>query len=71
MVIKMLDKVSKNNLPPQIQELLKKKGWTWPPDEKLKAQIRGAMDRFFGSSHTPLEILKEIHKDFPGRFPED
>jgi hypothetical protein len=58
-------------LPPKIQELLKKKGWTWPPDEKLRKQTLEAVESFSGSMHTPREILEEIHKeDFPGRFPE-
>ena len=36
---------SSNNLPLQIQKLLAGKGWKWPPDEKLKKQIREAMRR--------------------------
>jgi hypothetical protein len=59
------------DFPPKIQELLKKKGWNWPPDEKLKAQIREAAQRFIGSVHTGEDVLKEVHKDFPGRFPDD
>jgi len=42
--------MSKNNqLPEKIQELLKKKGWTWPPDENLKAQWDAAAKRLAGS----------------------
>jgi hypothetical protein len=42
--------MSKNNqLPEKIQQLLKKKGWTWPPDEKLKAQWEEAAQRLAGS----------------------
>jgi len=36
------------DFPPKIQELLKKKGWNWPPDERLKAQIREAGRRLIG-----------------------
>ena len=59
------------HFPPKIKELLRKKGWNWPPDEKLKAQMREALDNFLGSSHTDTAVLKEVHKDFPGRFPDD
>ncbi len=52
------------NLPPQILEILKKKGWNWPPDEKLKAQIREASERF--TMHIDEEVLSEVLKDFPG-----
>jgi len=61
---------SRNQLPPQIQKLLKKKGWTWPPDEKLKAEMHEAWERLSGSTATPPHILKEVHKFFPGRFPD-
>ena len=57
-------------IPPKIQALLEKKGWTWPPDEKMKKQMREALENFSGSMHTPYDILEEIHQDFPGRFPE-
>lgn len=59
------------DFPPKIQELLKKRGWNWPPDEKLKAQIHEAAQKFIGSVHTGKDVLKEVHKDFPGRFPDD
>ena len=64
-----------NNLPPKILELLKKKGWNWPPDEKLKTQIREASERFImavhevtaeRSEHIDEEVLSEVLKDFPG-----
>jgi len=57
------------NLPPNIQKLLEKKGWTWPPDEKLRKQIREAMDNMCGSLHTPPDILKQVMKEY-GRFPD-
>ncbi len=58
--------MSKNNqLPEKIQELLKKKGWTWPPDEKLKAQWEVAAKRLAGSlkvdnDYELLELLDGI-----------
>ena len=60
------------DFPPKIQELLKKKGWNWPPDEKLKAQIREAGRRLSGSIHIEPDILEEVRKDdFPSRFPDN
>jgi hypothetical protein len=43
--------VISEKLPPKIRELLRKRGWSWPPDEKLKKQIEEAMERFVGSIH--------------------
>ncbi len=52
-------------LPPKIQELLKKKGWAWPLGEKTKAQIHEAMERLSGSIHIPEEDLEELFGDNP------
>ena len=49
--------------PPKIQKLLKKKRWTWPPDEQLKAQFREATEQIVGSVHMDADILEEIHHD--------
>jgi len=54
-----------NQLPPKIHELLKKKGWPWPLDEKTKAQIHEAMERLSGSIHIPEEDLEELFGDNP------
>jgi len=58
--------ISRNNqLPEKIQELLKKKGWTWPPDEKLKAQWESASERIhnsekrFENAEEMLAVLEE------------
>lgn len=59
------------DFPPKIKELLRKKGWNWPPDDKLKARMRKADKKLCGSLHTPPEILKEVHESFPGRYPEE
>ena len=60
---------SRNQLPLQIQKLLKKKGWTWPPDENLKAEMHEAWKKLSGCWQTDPQVLKEVHKDFPERFP--
>jgi len=49
------------DLPPKIQKLLHKKGWTYPPDEKLKRPWQDASGRFDGKVHTDPEILREIY----------
>ena len=49
------------DLPPKIQELLHKKGWTYPPDDELKRQRWEASKRFDGNVHTDPEILREIY----------
>jgi hypothetical protein len=59
-----------NNFPPQIQELLKKKGWTWPPDEQLRKEMEETAEKAAGSLHTPSEILKKVLRE-SGRFPKD
>jgi len=60
------------DFPLRIQELLKKKGWNWPPDKKLKAQICEAGKRLSGSIHIEPDILQEVRKDdFPSRFPDN
>ena len=51
------------DMPPKIQELLKKKGWNWPPDKKLKAQFRKTIEKAAGSIHIAPEILEELHKE--------
>lgn len=58
-----------NNLPPQIQELLKKKGWAWPPDERLKQQIHEAMRRLSGSVKVPEELWDEVFEGIRGFEP--
>lgn len=57
---------AKNNIPPQIQELLKKRGWSWPPDEQLKMQIHEALEQFCGSIHVPEENLNAVFEGIRG-----
>jgi bifunctional DNA-binding transcriptional regulator/antitoxin component of YhaV-PrlF toxin-antitoxin module len=54
-----------NKLPPNIQELLREKGWTWPPDGKLKAEIREASEKFVGGIKMDKEVIKELNKEYP------
>jgi len=54
---------SQNNFFLQIQGLLKKKGWTWPPDEKLRKQIRETIQKAAGNLHTPPEVLKKVLRE--------
>ncbi len=61
--------MSKNNLPPKIQGLLKKRSQPWPPDETLKKQMQEVAEKAAGSLHTAPEILKKVLKE-SGRFPE-
>ena len=59
------------HFPPKIKELLRKKGWKWPPDEKRKAQIREAAQKCLGSMHTDPRVLEQVRQeDCPGRVPE-
>ena len=58
-----------NNFPLQIQKLLKKKGWIWPPDKKLRKQIRETIEKSAGSLHTSPEVLKKVLRE-SGRFEE-
>ena len=64
-------KKSQNQLPPKIRKLLAKKGWMWPPDEKLKAEMHEAWKKLSGGWQTDPKVLKEVHKDFPERFPDE
>jgi len=55
------------DFPPSIQELLKKRGWNWPPDEKLQKKMDEAFERFAGSVHVDdPEIVRKILKEMRG-----
>ena len=51
------------DFPPSIQELLKKRGWTWPPDEKLKKKMHEAAKRAAGSVHIEPDLLRDLLRD--------
>jgi hypothetical protein len=50
-------------IPPKIEELLKKRGWTFPPTEEMKREWREAAKRFDGSLRTGREVLEELAKE--------
>ena len=54
------------DFPPSIQELLNKRGWTWPPDEKLQKKMDEAAKRAAGSVHVDPDILREIMWEMRG-----
>lgn len=51
------------DLPPKIQELLKKRGWTFPPTEEMKREWREAAKQFDGSLHTDPEVLEMMWEE--------
>ncbi|MBM3238320.1 hypothetical protein FJZ31_18670 [Candidatus Poribacteria bacterium] len=51
------------DFPLSIQELLKKRGWTWPPDEKLKKKMNEAAKRAAGSVHVEPDLLRDLFRD--------
>jgi hypothetical protein len=55
---------SVKELPPKIQELLRKKGWTWPPDPAQQAEMEEAAQRAAGSLHIDPDLLDEVMKDY-------
>ena len=55
-----------NPLPDKIRVLLDKKGWTWPPDEKLKAKMEAAAQKLAGSIEVDEETARELFKDLRG-----
>ena len=53
------------DLPPVIQELMKKRGWTYPPSTEMKREWREAAERFVGSVHVDPEVLEMIWEEDP------
>jgi hypothetical protein len=51
------------DLPPVIQELMKKRGWTYPPSEEMKREWREAGERAAGSVHVDPEVLEMIWEE--------
>jgi len=57
------------DLPPVIQELMKKRGWTYPPSEEMKREWHEAGERAAGSVHVDPEVLEMIwEQEDPGRY---
>lgn len=54
------------DFPPNIQELLKKRGWTWPPSGEQKKKMDEAFERLAGSVYVDPDILREIMWEMRG-----
>jgi hypothetical protein len=55
------------DLPPKLQEALKRKGWTYPPTEEMKRQWKEAWDRIIGRDSTDPEIMEELWQEMGWR----
>ncbi|MBI1929632.1 hypothetical protein HYR99_35965 [Candidatus Poribacteria bacterium] len=59
---------TEKDLPPQIRELLKKRGWTWPPDEKTREERRKLIEKSAGSLHIGREDSRQIWLEMRGHY---
>jgi len=67
-VSKMPEKPKRlEDLPPKLQEALKRKGWTYPPTEEMKRQWKEAWDRIIGRDSTDPEIMEELWQEMGWR----
>jgi len=55
------------DLPPKIQEALKRKGWTYPPTEEMKRQWKKVQEEMAGCLDTDLELLEELWREMGWR----
>jgi len=56
------------DLPPKIQEAMKRKGWTYPPTEEMKRQWKEAWERIIGRGSTEdPELLEELWREMGWR----
>jgi hypothetical protein len=51
------------DLPPKIQEALKRKGWTYPPTEEMKRQWKEAQEELAGCLDTDPDLLEELWRE--------
>ncbi len=51
------------DLPPVLQQLLRERGWTYPPTEEMKREWDEAAERFVGKTHIPHEALAEMERE--------
>ncbi|MFA0783157.1 hypothetical protein [Fervidibacter sacchari] len=51
------------DLPPKIQEAMKRKGWTYPPSEEMKRQWKEADERLIGRVATEPDLLEELYRE--------
>jgi hypothetical protein len=56
---------SSKELPLKIQELLKAKGWTWPPGPSQQSEMEEAARQAAGSLHIEPNLLEEVMKEYP------
>jgi hypothetical protein len=62
-VSKMPEKPKRlEDLPPKLQEALKRKGWTYPPTEEMKRQWRDANKRMAGRVATDPALMRELYR---------
>ena len=54
--------------PTQIQELLKKRGWAWPPTEEMKKEWEEVAEKAAGSIHGEPEINRETWLQLRGHY---
>ncbi|MBI1929634.1 hypothetical protein HYR99_35975 [Candidatus Poribacteria bacterium] len=59
---------TEKDFPPQIQELLKKRGWTWPPTEEMKKEWDEAIKRSAGMLHLDRENSRQIWLEMRGHY---
>jgi hypothetical protein len=55
------------DLPPKIQEALKRKGWTYPPTEEMKRQWKKAQEELAGCLDTDPDLLEELWREMGWR----
>jgi len=55
------------DLPPKIQEALKRRGWTYPPTEEMKRQWKEAWERIIGRDETDPDLLEELWREMGWR----
>jgi hypothetical protein len=60
--------ITEKDFPPNIQELLKKRGWTWPPTEEMKREWDEVIKRSAGSLHMDPEISRQIWLEMRGHY---
>jgi len=54
-------------IPPKIEELLKKRGWSFPPTDEMVREWRDALNRSAGSIHTDPDVVEaRWEEDKPG-----
>lgn len=54
------------DLPPGLQEALRKKGWTWPPTEEMKQRMGESLARFAGSGHLSPSTIDQVWQERRG-----